>query len=157
MLHVCFFFLCFVLLAGGGVLEYCFELGILTFFLFVRAKTSRHFSGAPVYISFTFDFYVCLLLILLVLSFSKRKKNKQEICFPKWDVEGREGKRGRHSFVNRFVLKTWLCRTTSMVLSRLKNFLWLWGGTRHGGVNHYWNQGGGTDVGTMRSRTCCSF
>lgn len=68
MLCVVFFFvlLCFDLF-WQGVLELFWmgEFDSVYFVFFVRAKTSRHFSGAPVCISFSS--FVCLLPVITII------------------------------------------------------------------------------------------
>lgn len=62
---MCLFFLDFYVLflfLGGDVLE-LFRMGSSTAF-FVRAKTSRHFSGAPVYISLLFFFAIIIIICI---------------------------------------------------------------------------------------------
>ena len=64
-------FLCCLVFFAGGVLE-LFWTGNLTAF-FVRAKTSRHFSGAPVYISFRFVFAIITIIICIFLIYKDKK------------------------------------------------------------------------------------
>lgn len=104
------FVLCFY--DFDGVYLNCFGQGCLTAFFFsfflVRAKTSRHFSGAPVYISFSF----CFLAFFFFLFFCNNSYyylyfiedggwgvfSKSEHVIWSWV------KWGRHSFVNGFLL-----------------------------------------------------
>ena len=83
-----FFYFLFFLFFGGGVLE-LFWMGEFDSVFFVRAKTSRHFSGAPVYISFcSFFCYNNYYLYFYFYFFDLQRKNK---CVPKGEDENEEG------------------------------------------------------------------
>ena len=79
-----FIFLCF-LFFGGGVLE-LFWKGEFDSVFFVRAKTSRHFSGAPVYISFCL--FLAIITIICHFFLDLQRKNK---CVPKGEDGNEEG------------------------------------------------------------------
>lgn len=108
MLCVCWllFFFCFsaFFVARRGVLE-LFWTGSLTVCLFsyfcVKAKTSRHFSGAPVYISFLlfFSFAIITVIGFFFKSLIYKEEEKNLCSQRKHDVWSLEW--GRHSFVNR--------------------------------------------------------
>lgn len=93
MLCVCFFLIfmfCSFFFLGGDVLE-LFQMGSSTAF-FVRAKTSRHFSGAPVYISLIFFFFFCYnnnyylyLVWFLVLQREKKMFSKRKHVIWRWE------------------------------------------------------------------------
>lgn len=90
------------------------------YYFYVNTKTSRHFSGAPVYISFRFlscskNFYYCIFNFVCLFfhcGLTKRKKTKTNLRSQRkhdvWSLDW-----GRHRFVK--PNSTWLCRTFSFL------------------------------------------
>lgn len=122
MLCVCclFYFLCLFVFSPARrvctwtVLDRPFDsVSVFFYYFYVNTKTSRHFSGAPVYISFRFlscskNFYFFVLFFPLWIN-----KEKNQSSFPKeaWRLEFRLRKA--------LICKpnsTWLCRTFSFLL-----------------------------------------
>lgn len=128
MLCVCclFYFLCLFVFSPARrvctwtVLDRPFDsVSVFFYYFYVNTKTSRHFSGAPVYISFRFlscskNFYYCIFILFVFFPlWINKEKTKNKSSFPKeaWRLEFRLRKA--------LICKpnsTWLCRTFSFLL-----------------------------------------
>lgn len=78
---------------------------------FLRCSCVHFFVFLFCYNNYYYYYYFFFFLFFFAL--------QRKICVPKGSMSFGVGERGRHSFVNRF--KTWLCRTTLMFLSPLKD------------------------------------